>query len=407
MKGKVLKKVHIRTGAGMSFPSLGVVGAGRILDLDGEVQGESNKGITKWFFLTNADGRKQFYWSGAIEILSLDSTEQASFTLKMSERNTKTYDEKCIEFIGDNSTQKYRIGKSTDYNTWKISWGHIDMEIWKIWKLYGKMGEGVKVAVLDAGFRDIDNDLNGRLLVKETLVDSLETLEDPLPNCHGTKSAGIIGAGGHFAKTVFGVAPKCELLAYKVGDGGFFAYYVEEAIKKAITAGAKIISISLAVEESIRLRNIIKECQDLGIIVIASSGNGKSNIGQLPAMAPGCISVGGYNILNGQRVRNEISNYHESLSLLGPSNKILTTSETSATSFHADTSAAAAFMAGVMALIVSVCKNAQEINYNTLMEAFTKKNICSHISPNARGRDLKEGFGVLDPLQLISYYNKL
>jgi uncharacterized protein YgiM (DUF1202 family) len=70
MKGKIVRKVHIRTGPGKRFKSLGTVQIGRVLEFEKKVEGEALEGINLWYLLRNNQGKKQYYWSGAIDVES-------------------------------------------------------------------------------------------------------------------------------------------------------------------------------------------------------------------------------------------------------------------------------------------------------------------------------------------------
>jgi len=318
----------------------------------------------------------------------------------------KTYNQKCKEFVKDKFTAPFRNGKNKNYNTWKVSWGHVDMEIWQVWEKYNTMGEGVKVAVLDTGVSDEDNDLYGRInhdlsasLVGNGLTDGSSS--------HGTFCAGIIGAGGNHVKNVFGVAPKCELIVFKVSKGAFYVADVVQALEKAMEADVKIISMSFSVESHDEIKKHLKTCIEKGIILIAAIGNAGKNESKFPASAPECISVGAYQIDDEHgnltdRTINPVSNRHHTLCVLCPGKNILTTSPNENAAFHQNTSAAAAFMAGLVALVVSAVNNVP-VTQSLLLNAFAQDSICEHISPNTEKRTENEGFGIINPLKLISY----
>jgi len=320
----------------------------------------------------------------------------------------KTYSQKCKEFAKDKFTVPFRNGKNKNYNTWKVSWGHIDMEIWRVWKEYNTMGEGVKVAVLDTGVFDTDNDLFSRVnhdlsasIVGNGLLDG--------PSSHGTFSAGVIGAGGSHVKNVFGVAPKCELIVYKVSKGAFYVPDVVQALEKAMEADAKIISMSFSVDDHDEIKKRLATCRERGIILVAAIGNAGKNESKFPASAPECISVGAYQIDDEhgniiERTINPMSNRHHTLCVLCPGKNILTTSPNENTAFHQNTSAATAFMAGLMALVVSATDKAGiMVAQPLLMNAFAQDGVCEHIGPNTETRTENEGFGIINPLKLISY----
>jgi subtilisin family serine protease len=320
----------------------------------------------------------------------------------------KTYSQKCKEFVKDKFTLPFRNGKSKNYNTWKVSWGHIDMEIWRVWKEYDTMGEGVKVAVLDTGVCDTENDLYGRVnhdlsasIVGNGLLDGTSS--------HGTFSAGVVGAGGHHIKNVFGVAPKCELIIYKVSKGAFYVPDVVRALEKAMEADVKIISMSFSVDSDDEIKKHLRTCMEKGIILVAAIGNAGKNESKFPASAPECISVGAYQIDDEhgdltERIINPVTNRHHTLCVLCPGKNILTTSPNASVAFHQNTSGATAFMAGLIALVVAaVTKEGISVTQPLLMEAFAHDGVCEHIAAGSEKRTENEGFGIINPLKLISY----
>ncbi len=65
---KIVKHINIRKGPGKSFASMGTtMPGGRQVMMESKVSGESVKGISDWYVLTNTNGVRQYYWGGGVE----------------------------------------------------------------------------------------------------------------------------------------------------------------------------------------------------------------------------------------------------------------------------------------------------------------------------------------------------
>ncbi|RIW18463.1 hypothetical protein D0X99_01890 [Algoriphagus lacus] len=165
----------------------------------------------------------------------------------------------------------------------------------------GFTGEGVRVAVIDGGFRNTHQDLVANFDVASSVstVPGFNFNQDVGTFWHGTHVAGIVAAAG--VGTV-GIAPKATIIGVKSLHNGSGAFeWILEGILYAATpqsrggAGAQIINMSLGAEIDFRtfwqeegFREEFRELQKIydratlyafqnGVTVIASSGNGASN----------------------------------------------------------------------------------------------------------------------------------
>jgi len=142
-------------------------------------------------------------------------------------------------------------------------------------RMNGIDGTGIKIAVIDTGVDFNHPDLfgwgsDGKVIGGYNFIE-----ENQLPmdnNGHGTKVAGIIAADG----SIFGVAPKAKILAYKVSEDGegVSAELITRAIEKAIEDEADIINISLGVNKTnSKIDNAVNHALDNGIFVVTAAGN--------------------------------------------------------------------------------------------------------------------------------------
>lgn len=160
----------------------------------------------------------------------------------------------------------------------------------------GADGSGVRVAVVDAP-------------VSARAGLPVDRGANEVEDAHGTMVAGLIHA----------VAPKAQLLSYKVVDGRGEASDrfdttvssddVAGAIRQAVQAGADIVNLSLVTGESPELEDALQLARSRGVLVVAAVGNrltpgetelsdedafhpGESRVGY-PASAPGVLGVTG------------------------------------------------------------------------------------------------------------------
>ena len=157
----------------------------------------------------------------------------------------------------------------------------------------GFYGEGMRVCVIDTGY-DIhdftkDNVICGKNFTNEGVVDDYKDF-----NGHWTFCIGEIVQ----------IAPKCQIVVAKAlkknGDGDFTS--IINAFKYAIEQNCHVISMSLgSTNQSEELHNLVKQANELGIIVGTAAGNdgdGNANTDELcyPASYEESVNVGAVNI---------------------------------------------------------------------------------------------------------------
>jgi serine protease AprX len=195
----------------------------------------------------------------------------------------------------------------------------------QVWLATGVRGSGPRVAVLDTGVYQPNDDLNhwgapgSRVVAWKDFVNGRATPYDD--NGHGTHVAGVaLGSGtqstlpglgyGFFS----GVAPAAELVAVKVldkeGRGTVSAVIagIEWCVQRRSLYNIRIINLSLGQcpRESYRtdpLCAAVRQAVQAGIVVVCSAGNmGKNHKGETayggiscPGNEPSAITVGALN----------------------------------------------------------------------------------------------------------------
>ena len=156
-------------------------------------------------------------------------------------------------------------------------------------------GEGVRVAVIDTGIDYTHPDLLG-FGKNGKVVDGYDFLEkDNAPmdtDGHGTLVAGIIAADGR----VKGVAPKAELIAYRIASEGNYVSTADmlRALDRAVDDNINVVNISLGLDYvSEEIDDAIEKLVSKGVVVVTAAGNNgqAKHIGS-PSSAPSAISVG-------------------------------------------------------------------------------------------------------------------
>ena len=186
------------------------------------------------------------------------------------------------------------------------------------------------------------------------LGDYLERDADPRDeNGHGTAVAGIIAARGNNGQGIAGVAYGCRLMNLRAGTSlGFLEEDdVAAAVLYAVTNGARVINMSFGdVVVSPLLRDVIRYAYARGVILVASSGNSGTDEPHYPSGFSETISVGA---VTRNRIVAGFSNYGISLDVVAPGQEIWTTRLDGGYQMFAGTSAAAPFVSGLAALILS------------------------------------------------------
>ncbi|MBU1913623.1 MAG: S8 family peptidase, partial [Candidatus Thermoplasmatota archaeon] len=212
---------------------------------------------------------------------------------------------------------------------------------------------------------------------------------------HGTHVAGVIGA---VANNNIGIAGMAQvlLMAVKVmndsGEGTDST--VASGIRWAVDHGADVVTMSLGVDgASTVLRNAINYATGNGVVTVAASGNSGSSYISYPAAYPSVIAVGAIDSTNR---RASFSNFGDGLDVMAPGVGIYST-RGGGDGYHdlSGTSTAAPYVAGVVALMLSV------------NPALTTAEVGSVINSTASdismtGYDTATGWGIVDAFTAVN-----
>ncbi|CAA9528092.1 MAG: hypothetical protein AVDCRST_MAG67-4228 [uncultured Solirubrobacteraceae bacterium] len=244
-------------------------------------------------------------------------------------------------------------------------------------------GEGATVAVLDTGvayatrgpYRRAPDLAGTRFVAGWDFVDDDPHPHDVAPRdgrrSHGTQMAGIIAQTTNNAIGGAGVAPAAAIMPIRVLRPNLSgtATAIARGLRYAADHGADIVNLSVAGRSQTRLvRDAVAYATAKGVTVVAASGNdGRASV-SWPAADPKVVAVGA---VARDLVRAPYSNYGEALDLVapagagalgdsgyGPPDGVVAQTLKGGPSefcfcFTASTSAAAAQVSGVAALLVA------------------------------------------------------
>jgi len=178
----------------------------------------------------------------------------------------------------------------------------------------GYTGKGVRIALLDTGVFQHRNLENRVILFKDYINHKKESYDD---NGHGTHIAGILcGNGRKWEKDSFGMAPKAELIVFKILDknGNGSTDVALEALdwilKNHKSWGIKLLNFSMGYLPNAnprmqkRLIDKLEQLWDEGVTVVTAAGNngpGENTI-TVPGVSRKVITVGSSDDYNNGNV---------------------------------------------------------------------------------------------------------
>jgi len=248
-------------------------------------------------------------------------------------------------------------------------------------------GRSIKVALLDTGVDDRHPDLVDRTINGYNFVDDTSVANDI--NSHGTACAGIIAGAGLSEESARGLAPAAYIIPVKVmndeGKGDSFA--VVEGIVYAVERGAKVINLSIGTQgDSKIVREAVDYAIENGVIIVASAGNEGEESVAFPANHKEVICVGA---VDGNLNHAPFSNFGETVDIVAPGVGIYTTTLDSGYKQFSGTSAAAPFISGAIAALLS------ENPHDSPKEIY-QKLLDSADNIGKAGRDIRFGEGILN-----------
>jgi serine protease len=285
-------------------------------------------------------------------------------------------------------------------------------------------GAGAVVAVLDTGVAYADRgrhrqapDLAGtRFVAGWDFVDDDPYPDDVAPRdgrrSHGTLMAGLIAQTTGNALGGAGVAPAAAIMPVRVLEADLrgSASALARGVRFAVEHGADVISLSLAGPAPVpAVRDAIEHATAEGVTVVAATGNDGYDVVSWPAAYPDVIAVGA---VRRDLTRASYSNYGRDLDLVapggagervddgrGPSDGVLAqtligTDGRFCFCFTASTSAAAAQVSGVVALLVGAEPAIDRA-------AIRARLLSSARDLGAPGRDLEYGAGLVQAARAL------
>lgn len=340
MKVIVAKYLNVRVGKpSVNAPCYQYLPPGSQLEVDGLLYpGDKFEGIDTWL----KDEAGNYYWSGGIS------------------ENPSPADESAI---------KYPDAFPTQIVNWNQSLANIPPE----WIL--SRGKDIQIAVLDTGINTRHEDLRGSIVGLKDCTEPNGSAQDRIG--HGSHMAGIIAAQSTRARGVIGVAPEAKIHSVKVmheTKNNNSDSWLVEGIAWARAQRVNIISLSLNIDQKLATQNLHNEIQRAsndGIFIIAAAGdNTEITHGEInyPANYPECISVGA---LNNKCAKQKNLKFHSSLNFLSPLFDFWSCGMNDGTPYTCEQgcSVAAAFMSGIIALMLSALKS-QTIEVRKLSKSF-------------------------------------
>ncbi len=233
-------------------------------------------------------------------------------------------------------SQQYYLTNIGIYDAWDVSMGSAN----------------VKVAILDSGIDTDHPDLAGTIYAQHDYVNNDERAEDD--EGHGTMVAGVIAGNANNGRGIVGIAPGVKLIIAKVIDSRGYAKLdnVINGINYAVNSGADVINmsfggylISYAMEEA------IDKAVAAGAVCVGAAGNDSTSQSCYPADYESCISV---IATDEENIITYFSNYGNNKDIAAPGYNIVTTYMGGGYASVGGTSFSSPIVAAVAALMLSI-----------------------------------------------------
>jgi len=230
----------------------------------------------------------------------------------------------------------------------------------------------IRVAIIDSGIDREHSDLKGIIKKEYNAINSAKSVVDDTG--HGTSVAGIIGAIDN-GKGIRGVSDSNSLEIYSIkafSNNTSKVEYLERALKWAIQNNVDIINFSAGTaKESPKLLDLINEATSKNIIIVAAAGNNISNEVDFPARLDNVISVGAVNY----NLKKLSGTSYGKIDFVGPGTNIITTQPNNSYGYFGFTSAATAYVSGVIANKISSYTDKDNYTLNSILDELKNNSI--------------------------------
>ena len=255
-------------------------------------------------------------------------------------------------------------------------------------------GEGVRVAVIDAGL-----DSNHPGLMKKVVEFSDVTGTGWTPDAHGTLVAGVIAAEGGDAGSPRGIAPgaaivavkSCVALSIRQAAARCWSSTLARGIDAAARRNVQVMNLSVGGPEDRLLARMVEAAASKGIAVVSAAGNdGPTGKPSYPAAIENVIAVTAVDAASQLYGRATQGGF---IDIAAPGVDILSTGPGGRAQIFSGTSAATAFTTGAVALLLQRSKLTPS-DLATLLRS-TAKDL------GQPGRDAQFGDGLIDVCRAI------
>jgi subtilisin family serine protease len=281
-------------------------------------------------------------------------------------------------------------------------WWFTALQVGKIWAA-GAQGQGVTVAVLDAGVNGNQAELTGRIRPGSDIYAGHGDARTDFDRARGHGTAMSIFIAGQGGPTgLVGIAPRATILPVRVSNGddtirdGRDGDALDAAgIRYAVDHGAKVISMSLGAPKPCadNEQAAVAYAVSRGAVVVASSGNGgPDGAPESPGDCAGVVTVGAVDASRNPWPR---STPGPSVDVAGPGVNMASVNPAGQSGTSEGTSDSAALTSAAVALIWSK------------FPSLTNRQVVARLLATARdsgapGRDTATGVGVIRPYNAIT-----
>ncbi|AWN22456.1 peptidase S8 and S53 subtilisin kexin sedolisin [Deinococcus irradiatisoli] len=269
------------------------------------------------------------------------------------------------------------------------AWNQIGLPV--AWAAAPKLGEGIKVAVIDTGI-DLQHEMfQGSLVGPQDQWDFVNN--DPVPQEEGSFSDEAFGHGTNVASIVLQIAPHAKIMPLRVltPNGGGDETTVAQAINFAVAHGARVINLSLgSVTKSDTIKRMVDYAASKGVAVIASSGNTGNERITFPAQDASGKYMMAVGSVDHSDKKSDFSTYGDRIGVMAPGEVVWGPVPGNLFSYWSGTSMAAPMVAGSFALALG----------QTLKAGIKPEDLMELMRRNAQDvRELNKSYGYGDKVK--------